>query len=254
VLVLYAADGAAIHGEERERLMSFLGRGGGLVVLHDGVCGDDPHWFKTVAGGAWEHGHSQYLEGEIGLCFADHEHPITRGAANFDFEDEIYWDLHLDPGAHVLANAFHTPFDVTPQMCLTRRTATAPLIRLSGRASPIPPGALPRADAGRASATPTSSLARRAGRTASAGWTAGSREAARSLTAPPASPAGGRGAPDRSPSLDGTAGGRVARPGLSGEERFSGVPAHGPSIVCSPTATGTGAWTRSRSSPRGSTS
>src|SRR5262245_66567115 len=56
VLVIYAADGAAIHGEERERLMSFLGRGGGLVVLHDGVCGDDPHRFKTVAGGGWDDG------------------------------------------------------------------------------------------------------------------------------------------------------------------------------------------------------
>jgi putative membrane-bound dehydrogenase-like protein len=116
VLVLYAADGAAIHGDERARLERYLARGGGLVVLHDAVCGDDPHWFKTIAGGAWEHGHSKYLEGEMGLVFADREHPITRGVANFDFEDEIYWDLHLDPRAHVLANSFHTPFDVTPQM------------------------------------------------------------------------------------------------------------------------------------------
>src|SRR5688572_9207026 len=116
VLVLYAADGAAIHGDERARLERFLTRGGGLVVLHDAVCGDDPYWFQTVAGGAWEHGRSKYLEGEIGLVFADREHPITAGVANFDFEDEIYWDLHLDPRAHVLASSFHTPFDVTPQM------------------------------------------------------------------------------------------------------------------------------------------
>ncbi|HEX6883878.1 MAG TPA: PVC-type heme-binding CxxCH protein [Planctomycetota bacterium] len=116
VLVLYAADGASIHGDERARLERFLARGGGLVVLHDAVCGDDPHWFKTVAGGAWEHGRAKYLEGEIGLVFADRTHPITAGAANFDLADEIYWDLHLDPRARVLANSFHTPFDVTPQM------------------------------------------------------------------------------------------------------------------------------------------
>src|SRR5262245_60773853 len=116
VLVLYAADGAAIHGDERARLEQFLARGGGLVALHDAVCGDDPQWFETVAGGAWEHGHSKYLEGEMGLVFADREHPITKGVANFDFEDEIYWDLHMDPRAHVLANSFHTPFDITPQM------------------------------------------------------------------------------------------------------------------------------------------
>ena len=116
VLVLYAAEGASIFGDERARLESYLARGGGLVVLHDAVCGTDPHWFKTIAGGAWEHGRSKWLEGEIGLVFADREHPITRGVQNFDFEDEIYWDLHLDPRARVLANAFHTPFDVTPQM------------------------------------------------------------------------------------------------------------------------------------------
>jgi putative membrane-bound dehydrogenase-like protein len=116
VLVLYAAEGGSIHSDERARLGEYLGAGGGIVVLHDAVCGDDPQWFKRVVGGAWEHGRSKWHTGEIGLVFADREHPITRGTANFDFEDEIYWDLHLDPGARVLANSFHTPFDVTPQM------------------------------------------------------------------------------------------------------------------------------------------
>ncbi len=135
VLVLYAAEGASIHDQERARLERYLARGGGLVVLHDAVCGDDPLWFRTVAGGAWEHGHSKYLEGEIGLCFADHEHPITKGVANFDFEDEIYWDLHLDPGAHVLANAFHTPFDVTPQMWVFEKDAYRAFVSIQGHES-----------------------------------------------------------------------------------------------------------------------
>ncbi len=135
VLVLYAAEGASIHGAERERLERFLARGSpgtGLVVLHDAVCGDDPQWFQTVAGGAWEHGRSRYLEGEIGLVFADREHPITRGVANFDFQDEIYWDLHLDPRAHVLANAFHTPFDVTPQMWVLEAGSHRAFVSLQG--------------------------------------------------------------------------------------------------------------------------
>jgi len=132
VLVLYAAEGASIHGEERARLERYLARGGGLVVLHDAVCGDDPHWFKTVAGGAWEHGHSKYQEGEIGLVLADRGHPITQGLANFDFEDEIYWDLHLDPGAKVLANAFHTPFDTTPQMWTFEKEGYRAFVSLQG--------------------------------------------------------------------------------------------------------------------------
>lgn len=132
VLVLYAAEGASIHGEERERLVRFQARGGGLVVLHDAVCGDDPTWFQGIAGGAWEHGRSKYLEGEIGLCFADREHPITRGVADFDLDDEIYWDLHLDPDAHVLANAFHTPFDITPQMWVLDRPGQRAFVSIQG--------------------------------------------------------------------------------------------------------------------------
>ncbi|MDP6838515.1 MAG: ThuA domain-containing protein [Planctomycetota bacterium] len=116
VLVLYAAEGATIHGDERIDLERFLSRGGGLVAIHDAVCGDDPAWFKGIAGGAWEHGHSKYLEGDVGLYIADREHPITAGAQNFDLDDEIYYDLHLDPRAQVLVNSFHTPFDVRPQM------------------------------------------------------------------------------------------------------------------------------------------
>jgi putative membrane-bound dehydrogenase-like protein len=132
VLVIYAAEGGSIHGEERARLERYLARGGGIAVLHDGVCGDDPQWFKTVVGGAWEHGHSRWQEGEIGLCFTGLDHPITRGAANFDFEDEIYWDLHLDPRAHVLANAFHTPFDVTPQMWVFEPGAYRAFVSIQG--------------------------------------------------------------------------------------------------------------------------
>ncbi|MDP6409986.1 MAG: ThuA domain-containing protein [Planctomycetota bacterium] len=116
VMVLFAADAGAIHEYERSLLADFLGRGGGLVVLHDAVCGDAPQWFKTVVGGAWEHGHSKWHVGEMGLYFADREHPITRGVSNFDFTDELYYDLHLDPRAHVLANSFRTTHEIRPQM------------------------------------------------------------------------------------------------------------------------------------------
>jgi putative membrane-bound dehydrogenase-like protein len=132
VLVLYAAEGASIRGRERVDLEAFLARGGGLVALHDAVCGDDPHWFKTVAGGAWEHGHSKYHTGAIDLYFTDREHPITAGAANFRFEDEIYYELHMDPNARVLASAFPTVFDVTPQAWVLERGAHRAFVSLQG--------------------------------------------------------------------------------------------------------------------------
>lgn len=116
VLILATAEGGTIQGDDRANLEKFLKRGGGIVTLHDAVCGTDPHWFKTIIGGAWEHGKSKWLEGEVGQYFLDTEHPITRGASNFDFDDEIYHDLHMMPDAHILATSFHSVFIIGPQM------------------------------------------------------------------------------------------------------------------------------------------
>jgi len=131
VLVTYAAEGASIHGEERERFEAFLARGGGLVVVHDAVCGDDPAWFTTRAGGAWKHGRSKWLEGKVGLYF-EGEHPITRGIPHFDLEDEIYHDLHLDEGAQVLASSFHDVFTIAPQMWTFEAGAGRVFVTLQG--------------------------------------------------------------------------------------------------------------------------
>jgi putative membrane-bound dehydrogenase-like protein len=116
VLVLYSAEGGTIAPEDRANLEKFLKRGGGIVSIHDSVCGTDPQWFKTIIGGAWEHGHSKWLEGDVGMYFVDTDHPITRGISNFDFHDEIYYDLHMMPEAHVLATSFHSVFVIAPQM------------------------------------------------------------------------------------------------------------------------------------------
>jgi putative membrane-bound dehydrogenase-like protein len=116
VLVMYAAEAGTIPEDQRAYLDAFLKRGGGLAVLHDAVCGTDPQWFKTVAGGAWEHTKSKFMHGNIGLYFIDHDHPITKGVGNFFFDDEIYWDLHMMPEARVLGVGFHTEKLVTPQL------------------------------------------------------------------------------------------------------------------------------------------
>ncbi len=116
VLVMYAAEAATLRGEERARFDAFLERGGGLVVVHDGVCGEEPGYFAERAGGAWEHGVARYLEGEVGLYMTREDHPITRGIPHFDLQDEIYYELGMSPRARVLANAFHDVFSITPQM------------------------------------------------------------------------------------------------------------------------------------------
>jgi uncharacterized protein len=126
VLVIYAADGMKVTGEDRERFENFLRRGGGLVVIHDGVVSGDQHeWAKQVQGGAWRWDGdkpTRWYEGEVGLYFVDTEHPITRGLSNFDWTDEIYHDLDMAPGVRVLATSFHSVFVIAPQLWTYERT------------------------------------------------------------------------------------------------------------------------------------
>ncbi len=129
VLVLFAQDGGNITPDQRAILSPFLMRGGGLVVIHDAVCGRDPEWFKTVIGGAWDYSKTGFYEGEMAFYYQDHTHPITRGASNFDFDDEMYYDMSMMPGAHVLAATYRpdarykregrnqpSVYDIVPQM------------------------------------------------------------------------------------------------------------------------------------------
>ena len=103
VLVMFAANGGNIAGEQRASLEKFLKRGGGIVALHDAVLAREPHWFKTIIGGAWENGVAKYFEGENTYYYVNTEHPITKGASNFTITDEVYWDLHMMPNAQILA-------------------------------------------------------------------------------------------------------------------------------------------------------
>jgi type 1 glutamine amidotransferase len=132
VLVMYAAEGGSIHGLERESLEKFLARGGGLVVLHDALCGDDPQWWKSVIGGAWEHGVAKWWNGDVGVYLQDFDHPITRGASNFIFEDEIYYRLHMAEDAHVLAASMHTVFDIEPQMWTVQKPTYRAFVAAQG--------------------------------------------------------------------------------------------------------------------------
>jgi type 1 glutamine amidotransferase len=104
VLVMFAANAGTILGEQRASLEAFLKRGGGIVCFHDAVVtAQEPQWFKTIVGGAWENGVAKYYEGENTYYYVNGAHPITKDASNFSITDEVYWDLHMMPDAQVLA-------------------------------------------------------------------------------------------------------------------------------------------------------
>ncbi|MHA3772231.1 PVC-type heme-binding CxxCH protein [Verrucomicrobiota bacterium sgz303538] len=129
VLVMYCQDGGVMSPEQKANLDKFVKRGGGIVVIHDAVCGSDADWFKTVVGGAWQHGRAKWFEGDISLYYVNQNNPITQEASNFDLDDELYYDLDLVPEAKVIAatwtpdqraqkngRAFPHIYNVAPQM------------------------------------------------------------------------------------------------------------------------------------------
>jgi len=132
VLVMYAADAGSVHGEERKNLEQYLARGGGIVAIHDAVCGDDPQYWKTVIGGAWEHGHAKWHEGTTDLYFTDREHPVSAGISNFRFQDELYTDLHMLPEARVLVRGFQSVFDASPQAWVYEKDKYRAFVAIQG--------------------------------------------------------------------------------------------------------------------------
>jgi type 1 glutamine amidotransferase len=105
VLIIYKGDGGSCSPAERAVLEPYLKRGGGLVVLHDGMCSDDPAWFAQVAGASKQHGEQNYSPGTLKVHIVDREHPITRGLDDFTIDDEAFFLLRKAPGMHVLAEA-----------------------------------------------------------------------------------------------------------------------------------------------------
>ena len=65
VLIIYKGDGGNCSPAERAALDPYLKRGGGVVVLHDGMCSDDPGWFAEVAGAAKKHGEMNWSQGMV---------------------------------------------------------------------------------------------------------------------------------------------------------------------------------------------
>ena len=112
VIVTYKGDAGYMTPEEKANLDAFLKRGGGLVGLHDAICGDDTAYFSTITGGAKKHGETNFtLEAEVPYTIVDKAHPIMAGMTDFKITDEAFFlmtwatNAQKQPAINVLATA-----------------------------------------------------------------------------------------------------------------------------------------------------
>jgi type 1 glutamine amidotransferase len=114
VLVLYDMEQDAPEAQRRN-LLDFVRAGGGVVALHHAIAGA-PGWkeFHDLIGGKYlqesEGGRppSTYQHDvRMRIRVADGGHPVTRGIADFEVEDEVYGGLWVSPNAHVLLTTDH---------------------------------------------------------------------------------------------------------------------------------------------------
>ena len=85
VVVLYKGDVTiGMTDAQKATIEDYVKRGGGLVSLHDSLCGPDPAWIaNTMFGGGKKHGETNFtLDAPIPLTLVDKESPITKAVSS----------------------------------------------------------------------------------------------------------------------------------------------------------------------------
>lgn len=112
VVVIYKGDAGFMSDAEKSALEAFVKRGGGLVSLHDSLCGPDPAYFSGLVGGAKKHGEVNYtLDAPIPYKVVDKSSPLMKDMTDIVLFDEAFFSMTWakNPGVHVLANAVIPP-------------------------------------------------------------------------------------------------------------------------------------------------
>ncbi len=108
VVVIYKGDAAYMGDIDRSVLEAYVKRGGGIVTLHDSLCGPDPEYFASLVGAAKKHGETNFtLEAPVPYTVVDKDNPIMKDMTNLTITDEAFFLLTMakNPGMHVLATA-----------------------------------------------------------------------------------------------------------------------------------------------------
>ena len=106
VVIIYKGDAGYLSDDEKTALEAYVKRGGGVVSIHDSLCGPDPAYFADLVGGGKKHGEVNYTLGApIPYTVVDTANPIMKGMSNITIFDEAFYNMTWAqaPGMHVLA-------------------------------------------------------------------------------------------------------------------------------------------------------
>lgn len=106
VMIIYKGDAGYMNPSEKAALDEFVRRGGGLVILHDGMCGPRPAEFASYTGGAKRHGEVNFtLATDLTYKVVDKASPIVTGLEGFQLRDEAFFKMTWaeNPGIQPLA-------------------------------------------------------------------------------------------------------------------------------------------------------
>ena len=107
VVVIYKGDAGYLSDAQKGVLEAYVKRGGGLVNMHDSLCGPDPAYFANFLGAGKKHGEVNYtLEAPIAYNVADKTNPIMKDMTDLTILDEAFFKMTWakSPEVHVLAN------------------------------------------------------------------------------------------------------------------------------------------------------
>ena len=125
VMVMYKGDAGYMTASEKQVMEDYLKRGGGLISIHDTLCGDDPQYYSSIVGGSKLHGERNFSSGSIKYTIVDKASPIMKGMSDFAIDDEAFFKITWakSPEVHVLATApMPAGGEVVPQMWTYERT------------------------------------------------------------------------------------------------------------------------------------
>jgi type 1 glutamine amidotransferase len=109
VLLIYKGDAGYLSDNQKTIFENYVKRGGGIVSIHDSLCGPDSAWFaQTLTGGAKKHGEqNSQQDPQMHYEIGDRQDPILKDWGDLTFPDEAFFLMTWakDPAIHVLASA-----------------------------------------------------------------------------------------------------------------------------------------------------